>query len=214
MKRFLVLSEGFEHLSYPLGKEKLPAEFEHNKERFFLLKAASELEAQAIVAAAEELQQHTALPVGYLFSEGAFYLVCRRKGKKPKAEEMAPVQRFSFALAAIRRLAAIHSQGLCCGGLPADAVEFSGNQVFLSDPTRLCAEAGAHEMFFEAAATLALLKSKEFALQSQLGQLAWEYISFSPICRHAVCFYVKDKGMPFSPKEALVQAAAKYSSFF
>ncbi|MEM4347981.1 MAG: hypothetical protein QXN37_00200 [Candidatus Anstonellaceae archaeon] len=214
MKRFLVLVEGFESLSYPLGKEELPAEFEYNKEKFFLVKVADEFEAQALVAAAEDLKQHAVPAVGYVFSEGKFYLVCMKQGKKPNAAEMSPQQRLSFAILTVRRLAAIHSQGLCCGGLPSDAIEFSGKQVLLSQPNRLCSEVENHEMFFEAAATLGLLKSNQFVLYSQLRQLASEYVSFSPICRHTVYSYVKEKGLSLSPTEALAQAAAKYSLFF
>ncbi|MCX8196716.1 MAG: hypothetical protein N3G80_00130 [Candidatus Micrarchaeota archaeon] len=215
MQAFAVFLEGFEHLSYPLGKEDTPQEFESRKEAFFLVKVGSELEAQSFVAACDAIQKHASVPVGYLFKGGEFFLVCKqRKSARKQQTFITPEEKRQLAEKIILRLAEIHSEGLCCGGISPEAIEYAEKKVFLSDPSRLSASTEANEMFFEVISTLCLLKKHKLASEKDFGRLASIYLSFSPICRDAVYSYSIQKSKKGSLKEIIVRCAAKYSSYF
>ncbi len=217
MNKFTVLAEGFEHLSYPLGRgeAKDKFSFSERKERFMLHRAQSELSAEMALGASDALCEHASLPVGYVAGgEGGIFLVCRRGGKRPLAGEMTGEEKGAFSRFVLMRLAQLHSQGFGCGGLSPDAVEFSGREVRLLDPGRIFAATEADPLFFEAVSTLRSLVSGGFAKKGQLPALAAAYLSHSPACREAVFSYMKGKGLNGRPHHVLADAAAKYAAYF
>jgi hypothetical protein len=217
MGRFAVLSEGFEHLSYPLGREEAADKktFSDRKEKYCLHRAISELHAQMALGASDALSEHASLPVGYVSGgQGEFYLVCRRGGKKPSAAEMPLEERRSFSLSVVRRLSALHAAGLCCGGLSPEAVEFSGKEARLLDPSRLFATSESDAIFFEAVATLCSLLNTGFAKEKEIPSLASAYLASSPVCREGVQSHIREKGWKTGARDALARSALKYASYF
>ncbi len=215
--KFAVLSEGFEHLSYPLGRQDAAENmtFTQRKEKYALYKVASELAAQMALGASDSLCEHASLPIGYVAGKnGGFYLVCRRSGKKPSLAEMSSEEKLSFSLSLVRRLSALHSAGLCCGGISPDSVEFSGREIRLLDPSRLFASSESDAIFFEAIATLRSLVSRGFAKKEEIPALASAYLSSSPVCREGVQSYMRLKGSKKGARDALSQSALKYAAYF
>ena len=217
MNRFAVLAEGFEHLSYPLGDSEAAdrAVFSERKERFGLHRVQSETDAEIAVSSSDALSEHASLPVGYVLAEsGQFFLVCRRSGRAADARELSDGEKAGRSLSIMRRLAALHSSGLGCGGLSPDAMEFSGSDARLLDAGRIFAASEADQLFFEAVSTMRSLLSGGFARKSELPRLAAAYLSGSPACREAVHSYMGRKGLKGSQKSALCEAAAKYAAYF
>lgn len=208
MDRFAVLQQGFERLSYPLGKcepeDKLV--FSEGREKFVLHRLQSETQAEMAVGASGFLEAHASAPVGYVGSEkGEFYLVCK-KGAASASKEIA--------VSVVKRLAALHTLGFGCGGLDPDAVEFSQGQAVLSDPSRIFALTESDSLFYEAVATLRSLVSRKHAKKSDLPGLARAYVSHSPVCRHGVRQHMEKKGMKGSPAAALADSAKRFAGYF
>ena len=216
MNRFAILAEGFEHLSYPLGREeaKDKSSFSERKERFMLHRTQSELSAEMAVGASDALSEHASLPVGYVAGpEGEIFLVCRRGGKRPDAKEMSSEEKLEFCMSLVRRLSAMHSAGLACGGLSPDSVEFSGKEARLLDPGRIFAATESDQIFFEAVATLRSLLVRGFAEKGQLPRLAAAYLSDSPACRDAAASYMGRKGLKGSPHKVLCVVVEKHAAY-
>lgn len=210
MDRFAVLQEGFERLSYQLGKCE-PADklvFSDGKERFRLHRANSEIQAEMAVGASDFLSQHAAFPAGYLSDEnGEVFLVCRSGGARASAKKEA-------ALAIVLRLALLHTQGFGCGGLNAGEVEFSQGEALLSDPSKIFALNESDPLFYEAVSTLRSIVSSDYARKKELRALARAYVSSSPVCRHAVRSHMESKGAKGSAASYLALTAEKFARYF
>ena len=217
MNRFAVLAEGFEHLSYPLGNSEAEegAAFSERKERFALHSVQSETDAEMALGASDALSEHASLPVGYVLGEsGRFFLVCRRSGRTADSRELSGEEKAGLSLSIMRRLAALHSSGLGCGGLSPDAVEFSGSEARLLDAGRIFAAGEEDQLFFEAVSTMRSLLGSGFAKKGDFPKLAAAYLSGSPACRDAVHSHMKRKGMKGSQNAVLCDAAARYAAYF
>jgi hypothetical protein len=217
MNRFAVLAEGFEHLSYPLGSSEAAdcAAFSERKERFGLHRVQSETDAEIAVGSSDALSEHASLPVGYVLGEsGQFFLVCRRNGRTPDARELPDEEKAGLSLSIMRRLAALHSSGLGCGGLSPDAMEFSGREARLLDAGRIFAAGEEDQLFFEAVSTMRSLLGSSFAKKSDFPRLAAAYLSGSPACREAVHSHMRSKGLSGSQNAVLCNAAARYAAYF
>ena len=215
MNRFAVLLPEFEHLSYPLGKGNAADKhsFSDRNEHFSFSRAQSEPHAQMALVSAEGLSEHTVEPVGYVCAEqGEIFVVCRSSGKKGR--EIAQDERAAFSIAMVKRLAALHTQGFGCGGLSSEAVEFSGKEAKLLNPSQMFALHEGETTFYEAVSTLRALVSEGVASEADLPRLASAYLSHSPVCRHEITQHLQKKGKSETPKEALVQAAMKIIPFF
>ena len=215
MNRFAVLLPEFERLSYPLGKGNAAEghSFSDRNERFFLSRAESEPHAQMALVSAEGLSEHTNEPVGYVCAqEGEIFVVCRSEGKK--GVEIAPDEGNAFSYAVVRRLAALHTEGLGCGGLSPDAVEFSGKEAKLLNPSQLFALHEGETTFYEAVSTLRALVSSGAAREEDLPRLASAYLSHSPVCRHEIVQHLQKKGKGGSAKDELVKSAMRIIPFF
>lgn len=217
MNRFAVLAEGFEHLSYPLGNSEAADRlvFSERKERFGLHRVQSETDAEIAVGSSDALCEHASLPVGYVLAEsGQFFLVCRRGGRTADARELPDEEKAGLSLSIMRRLAALHSSGLGCGGLSPDAVEFSGSEARLLDAGRIFAAGEEDQLFFEAVSTMRALLGSGFARKSEFPRLAAAYLSGSPACRDAVHSHMRRKGLNGSQNAVLCNAAARYAAYF
>jgi len=215
MNRFAVLLPEFEHLSYPLGKGNAADKhsFFDRNERFSLSRAQSEPHAQMALVSAEGLSEHTSQPVGYVCAEqGEIFVVCRADGRK--GGEIAGDERKAFSTAVVKRLAALHTEGLGCGGLSPEAVEFSGKEAKLLNPSQLFALHEGETTFYEAVSTLRALVSSGMSPESDLPRLASAYLSHSPVCRHEVARHLHKKGKIGSAKDELVKSALKIIPFF
>ena len=213
--RFAVLAPGFEHLSYPLDRHDAAegASFAEQSQQFSFCRAESEPHAQMALVSAEGLSEHPAEPVGYVCAEqGEIFVVCRSSGKR--GAEIAQDERGAFSAAMMKRLAALHTEGLGCGGLSPDAVEFSGKEAKLLNPSRLFALHEGETTFYEAVSTLRALVSSGAASEADLPRLASAYLSHSPVCRHEIVQHLQKKGKSATPKDSLVDAAMKIIPFF
>ena len=211
MEKFAVLQQGFERLSYPIAKfdpsDKLS--FSDGKEKFVLHRVQSETQAEMAVGASDFIEKHAAFPVGYVASEkGEFFLVCKRGSKGGAAA------RKEFSSAVVSRLAILHTQGFGCGGISPSAVEFSKGRALLSDPSKIYALSDSDPLFYEAVSTLRALVSKGFAGKQSLLHLAREYVSHSPVCRHAVRQHMEKKGLNGSPASVLAGTAERFAAYF
>ena len=216
MNRFAVLSEGFEHLSYHFGRQDASEghEFSERGDTFLLHRADSELSCKMALEEPGALSSHAALPVGFVSGEnGVTYLVSQLSGKRVSAASLSREERREFSSAVIRRLAAIHSSGLGCGGIAPDAVEFSGGVARMTNASRLYAMEESDTTFFEVAATLRALAGKGFARKSELASLASEYLSSSPVCRVSVLLHMGKKSRGSQPHIELARTALKYSRY-
>ncbi len=224
MNSYAVLAEGFEHLSYPLGR--VPASegavFYERNERFVMLPANSHSEAEMAVASADSLSEHASFPVGLVAdSNGRVFIVCRPKGRFSSAESgallpsgMPAEERVSFCRTVIRRLAMLHTGGFCCGGISPGEVEFSGGEAKLLNPSKISAASDSDPLYYEAVATLRSLYGSGFARKSELGRLAQEYVSYSPVSRHAVLGHLAAKGARTAPAKALCEHALRLAAYF
>jgi len=215
MNRFAVLLPEFERLSYPLGKGNAVDKhsFSDGNERFSLSRAQSEPHAQMAIVSAEGLCEHTAEPVGYVCAEqGEIFVVCRASGRK--GNELARDERAAFSTALVKRLAALHTQGFGCGGLSPEAVEFTGKEAKILNPSQIFALHEGETTFYEAVSTLRALVSSGVASEADLPRLASAYLSHSPVCRHEIALHLQKKGKSATPKDGLVGAAMKIIPFF
>ena len=215
MNRFAVLSQGFEHLSYPLDRHNAAdgSSFSEQSERFSLSPAQSEPHAQMVLVASDYLATHASEPVGYVCSgEGEIFVVCRTTGRGKG--EIAKEERRAFSLSVVRRLAALHTDGFGCGGLSPGAVEFSGREAKLLHPSRIFALHEGETTFYEAVSTLRALVSEGMASEDELRCLSGAYLSHSPVCRHGIVEHLQKKGISAQPKDALVSAALKFAAYF
>ena len=215
MNRFAVLLPEFEHLSYPLGKGNAADKhsFSDRNERFSLSRAQSEPHAQMALVSAEGLSEHTAEPVGYVCAEqGEIFVVCRSCGRKGR--EIAQDERAAFSTAIVKRLASLHTQGFGCGGLSPEAVEFTGKEAKLLNPSQIFALHEGETTFYEAVSTLRALVSSSVAKETDLPRLASAYLSHSPVCRHEIVQHLQKKGKKGSAKDELVKSAMKIIPFF
>jgi hypothetical protein len=215
MNRFAVFAPGFEHLSYPLGKGNAADghSFSDRNERFSLSRAESEPHAQMALVSAEGLSEHTAEPVGYVCAqEGEIFVVCRASGRN--AGGVAQDERKAFSNAIVKRLASLHTEGFGCGGLTPEAVEFSGKEAKLLNPSKIFVLHENETTFYEAVSTLRALVSAGVSSEADLPRLASAYLSHSPVCRHEVEKHLQKKGKRSTPKDALVHSAMKIIPFF
>jgi hypothetical protein len=221
MNRFAVLAEGFERLSYPLGRRDAAhgQEIEEQGRRYVLCRAESEQHAEMAVGASDWVANHSSEPVGFVCgSKGEFYLVCRNEGRRltPGAiEGMGTEERLRLAVSVVRRLSMLHSQGIGCGGLRPSKMEFRGREAKLSDPSTLFTFTGedGHAAYFEAVATLSAVVSEGLASANDLERLSLEYLRSSPVCRQAVSSYLGQKKSGEKPHRALAKAAIKYTRY-
>jgi len=215
MGRFAVLAESFEHLSYPLGRLE-PSDkgvFSEHRENFIFHRMSGELDAEMSISASDALSLHAALPVGFVFEgDSGFFLVCKTVGRQP-SKSMPAAEKSEFCRAVVERLSALHSEGLGCGGLSPDAVEFSGKEARLLNPAKIFAANESDSLFFEAVSTLRSLVSKGFANKKELPALASLYLS-TPACREAVFSYMREKKLSGLPHLVLSEAARKYAAYF
>lgn len=218
MNRFAVLSEEFEHLSFPLGRAEAAEgkEFSERKERYALFRAGSESVAKSALQAAGFIAEHASLPVGYVQdSKGGIFVVCRRGGRRviSPSSEIEASSRRAFCFAVVGRLAALHSQGLGCGGIRPEAVELSEGGVKLLNPSAIFALGEDEPAYYESACTLRALVASGFASEGDLEALAAEYLSFSPVCRHGIAKHAKKKGHKGQLHKILADSARKYLSY-
>jgi len=198
MNRYAVLAAGFEHLSYPLGKNSAShnQRFSERNENFVLHRAQSEEHAKMIIAAGEGLSEHCALPVGYVGSEeGEVFVVSKFSRRQSPANALSAEERLEFCGSVMRRLASLHSQGFGCGGLSPDAMEFSGREAKLLDPSAVFALDESDSLFYEAVATLRSLAGAGLAKKRELPMLASTYLSASPCCRQGVAAHLSKQGV-------------------
>jgi len=215
MNQFAVLAPGFEHLSYPLGRHDAGEgqAFTERSDRFSFCPAQSEVHAQLALVSAEGLSEHASEPVGYVCKEGGeIFMVCRNDGRGKKS--LAKGERAAFSLAVVRRLAALHTAGLGCGGLSPDAVEFAGREAKLSNPSQIFALFEGDALYYEAVSTLRSLVSSGMAREEDLPSLAGAYLSHSPVCRHGIVSHLQKKGVAAQPRKALSEAAVKFVPYF
>ncbi len=193
MNRYAVLAAGFEHLSYPLGKNPSShcLQFSERRADFMLHRVQSAEQAKMVVGAEDFLSEHCSLPVGYVKSEeGEVFVVSRLSGKPLDASVLADEERVAFSVSVMRRLAALHSQGFGCGGISPEAVSYSGKEAKLRDPSSVFALDESDSLFYEAVATMRALAGRGFAKKSDLPRLASVYLSSSPVCRHGVASHL------------------------
>jgi hypothetical protein len=218
MNRFAVLSEGFEHLSYPLGRQDASdgQVITERNSQFVLGKANSESEARAAVEASGTISRHASVPVGFVSCpKGNIFVVSLLSGKGASASDFADdSERRSFCQSVVARLGSMHTDGLGCGGLTPDAVEFSGEGAKLKNASALFALTESDSIFYEAVSTLRALAGKGFAKESELEMLASAYLSCSPVCRHGVVQHMESKRIAGMPHKALADAARKYLRYF
>jgi len=215
MNRFAVLAPGFERLSYPLDRHDAAdgSAFSERSERFCLSRAQSEEHAQMALVSAGGLSEHASEPVGYVCAgQGEIFVVCRSSGRKGK--EIAHDERRAFSTAVVKRLAALHTEGLGCGGLSPEAVEFAGKQAKLLSPLRIFALAEGDSVYYEAVSTLRALVSSGVATEGEMPKLASAYLSHSPVCRHEVAQHLQKKGRKGTARDELVKSAMKIIPFF
>ncbi len=215
MNRFAVLAPGFEHLSYPLDRHNAAEgfSFAERSEQFSFSRAQSEPHAQMALVSAEGLSEHASEPVGYVCGEhGEIFVVCRTSGKA--AASLAADERTAFSHAVVKRLASLHSQGFGCGGLSPDAVEFSGREVKLLNPSSVFALMDGDSIYYEAVSTLRALVSAGMAKEGELPKLASAYLSHSPVGRHEISEHLKKKKVRAPPAQALADAAKRFVPYF
>jgi len=165
------------------------------------------------LVSADGLSEHSTEPVGYVCSEkGEVFLVCKNSGREGKS--VAPDERTAFSLAVMERLALLHSQGFGCGGLSPGAVEFTGKEAKLLNPSSLFALAEGDSVYYEAVATLRALASSGMARKPELPLLAFAYLSQSPVCRHGVSEHLRKKKVRAPPAAALADAASRLVPYF
>ncbi len=219
MNKFAVLLTDFEHLSYPLGRDE-PHDrktFSDRKENYVLHRVESETQAEMLVCSSDWLEEHSAVPVGYVGDENnSIFVVCKaaRNPAVPVASGLPEQERKDFSLAVMKRLASLHSAGFGCGGLSPEAVEFSGKQAKLSNPSALFALTESDSIFYEAVSTLRSLASNGYAKKEELESLAAAYISSSPVCRHAIVSHIFGKGAQSQPHAELAAQAKKFLAYF
>ncbi len=214
MNRFAVLAEGFEHLSYPLGKlESADRQIMvERKESYMLHEAESQLSAEMALEASDWISSHASLPVGFVADEaGSVFVVSQSNSPVPPASEMSEEERKDFCRAVVRRLAALHTQGFGCGGISPEAVGFSRKEAKLLNPSAIFALTDSDSIFYEAVATLRALAGPGFAKQQELEWLSAEYVSFSPVCRHAIAGHSVGRGQLH---KKLAESARKAASYF
>jgi hypothetical protein len=114
----------------------------------------------------------------------------------------------------MKRLASLHTQGFGCGGLSPGAVEFTGNEAKLLNPSQLFALHENETTFYEAVSTLRALVSSGVARESELPRLASAYLSHSPVCRHEIVQHLQKKGRKGKAKDELVESAMKIIPYF
>ena len=213
--RFAVLAPGFEHLSYPLDRHDAAegASFAERSEQFIFSRARSEPHAQMALVCAEGLSEHASEPVGYVCAqEGEIFVVSRSSGRK--GMEIARDERKAFSTAIVKRLAALHTEGLGCGGLSPEVVEFAGREAKLLNPSKIFALHEGETTFYEAVSTLRALVSSGVSSETDLPRLASAYLSHSPVCRHEIAQHLQKKGKSGSAKDGLVNSAMRIIPFF
>jgi hypothetical protein len=163
--------------------------------------------------ASDFLSEHTCEPVGYVCSgEGEMFVVCRSEGRSGKG--LAGEDRLAFPIAVVRRLASLHSQGFGCGGIAPDAVEFSGKEAKLFNPSKIYALQEGDSPYYEAVSTLRALVSSGAAKVGDLPRLASAYLSYSPVCRHGIFEHLQRKGINSSLHQALAGEAKRFAAYF
>lgn len=215
MNKFAVLAQGFEHLSYPLGETNSydGQSFSERKENFVLRSVESEPHAHMLIGSYDWLSEHAASPIGYVSNkDDSFFVVCKSSRQTMgNASEMDNGERLEFSFAVMARLASLHTQGFGCGGISAESVEFTGRQAKLSNPSAIFALSDSDSIFYEAVATLRSLAGKGFAKKEELEALASAYVSFSPVCRHAVA---SRTGKKYGLHKELAEQALRFGSYF
>lgn len=225
MNRYAVLSAGFEHLSYSLSvkEAKDGGILVDRGETFMLHSAASASEAEMAVVASDSLSQHASLPVGFFAdSENRIFLVCRTKGRlrlsryghnaNPLPESCD--ERICIGKALIKRLAILHTIGFGCGGISPDSVEFSAGEARLLNPSKVFALSDGDSPYYEAVATLRSIYGSRLASKSELLEIARDYVSHSPVCRHAVASHLLEKGSNAPLAQSLCEHALRFSTYF
>ncbi len=215
MNKFAVLASGFEYLSYPLGETNSfeGQSFSERKEIFVLRSVESEPHAHMLIGSYDWLSEHAASPIGYVSNkEDSFFVVCKSSRQAlPNPAEMDEGERSEFSRAVITRLASLHTQGFGCGGISAETVEFTGRQAKLANPSAIFALSDSDSIFYEAVATLRSLAGKGFAKKEELESLAAAYVSFSPVCRHAIAVR---SGKKYGLHKELAKQALRFGSYF
>lgn len=214
MNDYAVLLNGFEHLSYPLGRSDAADRktFSERNENFTLHRAESCLHAEMLVGSSDWLAEHASQPVGFVGDDkGEVFVVCRA-GAKASAESEA--ERKGFCVAIMRRLASLHSQGFGCGGLSPEAVEYSGKEALLLNPSRIFALSEGDSLFYEAVSTLRALAGSGVAAGRDLELLAAAYLSYSPVCRHGVASHLSKKGVKHGLHKELAAHARRLLAYF
>lgn len=217
MSKYAVLLEGFEHLSYPLGRGRAASgtQFTEQKETYALRPAASEGAAKTALEAADFVAEHASQPVGFVSNEdGEVFVVCKSAGARQDASGLTRKERRAFSLAVMQRLASLHTQGLGCGGISPDAIEITAREARLINPCAIFALDESDSLYYEAIATLRALAGAGFAKKGELEALAQAYVSASPVCRHEISAHLQKKGISAPPASALASAAMKYLLYF
>lgn len=217
MNKFAVLLTEFEHLSYPLGKNTSQDKqsFTERKENYVLHRVESETQAEMLVCSSDWLEEHSAVPVGYVADENdSVFVVCKAARNAAAQSGLSEQERKEFSLAVVKRLAALHTNGFGCGGLSPETVEFSGRQAKLLNPAAIFALSDSDSIFYEAVSTLHSLASRGFAKKEELEALASAYISSSPVCRHAVVSHIGGACAKSQPHQELAGHASRLSLYF
>ena len=219
----VALLPGFEHLNYQLGKlgAQKGLTLQTANGTFRMESMENGLLGEMALGACDGLSEHASPPVGYVQgSGGEFFLIFQLGGKalvqngKSAGKALADYERGRFSSAVVERLAKLHSGGFACGGLKPEDVEMVGGKAKVMNASRLFAMDGSDSVFHEAASTLHFLKAAGFATSKELGKLAGEYMSYSPVCRAGVVSHVKEKKLPGRPHEELAKAAERFGLYF
>ena len=209
---YTVLVKGFENVSYPLSSE--PAHdkqvIKSGKDWFMLhkLKGTPEPRAYAedTLGVADAVAKYASLPVGYVADKkGEIFLICKISDRMAamraqvegadEAGEMGEQERLAYSHSVVRLLRNLHSDGFGCGGLRPDAVDCTGREARILDPSTIFAimDSEPEAMFHEAAVTLSLLAGAGYARLGDIRALAAAYLSSSPVCRDAIASRLKGK---------------------
>jgi len=220
--RTAVIRKGQAGASYALGTSNLKLEggaVNYGKQKYAFYDVESESQADSLLSLADAFSEHASTTIGFAVDQnGKLVMVCQatsgRLSSKPSL--MPKGERKSVAQAIIQRLASLHNEGLGCGGLSPEAVEFQNGKAKVANPTKIFALSpdNPDEQFFEAVSTLRSLVSSGYIRKKEAASLAAEYLSFSPICRHPVAEYFGKRGVKGSMPEALANLAVKHAAYF
>ncbi|VVB98711.1 Uncharacterised protein [uncultured archaeon] len=135
------LRKGKEKASYPIGKI-LAEHFIGGGEKGNLLlqPVESEIVAEMILQGFED-SEHTITPIGTMVDPNTnrVFSVCQTRGKSIKKLSLSRQEKLDCSKAIMKRLAALHTDGLGCGGLNLDSVVFIGKEAKVKNPGRFYA---------------------------------------------------------------------------